>query len=181
MPQLLYKVSKLAQHATKAKVGDYQEALRLYEEVKQEAQEGRAVLPYPQIGGKLYVVTFFDASLGHEKDGKSQLGAVHFLTNEKVAHGPQPAAVMDYTCCQELDGRGILLSQPGRLYVRLIADMMIHGVFEVGAGCRARLRIGGGISDRRPMPSRCTTICARLGKFLQSVRRCWIFWSPRTC
>ena len=97
MPQLLYKVSKLAQHATKATMGDYQEALRLYEEVKQEAQEGRAILPYPRIGGKLYVVTFFDASLGREKDGKSQLGAVHFLTNEKVAHGPQPAAVMDYT------------------------------------------------------------------------------------
>ena len=31
------------------------------------------------------------------------------------------------------------------LYVRLIVDMMVHGVFEVGAEWRARLRIGGGI------------------------------------
>ena len=146
MPQLLYKVSKLAQHATKATMGDYQEALRLYEEVKQEAQEGRAILPYPRIGGKLYVVTFFDASLGREKDGKSQLGAVHFLTNEKVAHGPQPAAVMDYTSSKSsrvvrssmaAESCSLSLAVDRHLYVRLIVDMMVHGVFEVGAEWRA--------------------------------------------
>ena len=31
------------------------------------------------------------------------------------------------------------------LYIRLIADMMIHGVFEVTQDWRARLRVGGGV------------------------------------
>ena len=154
MPQLLYKVSKLAQHATKATMGDYKMALQLYEECREEAKQGRAVLPYPKIPGRLFVVTYFDASLGKEKDGKSQLGAVHFLTNEEVAKRPQPAAAIDYTTNKSsrvvrssmaAESCSLSLAVDRHLYIRLIADMMIHGVFEVTQDWRARLRVGGGV------------------------------------
>ena len=154
MPQVLYKVSKLAQHATRATMGDYKAALQLYEERKEEAKQGRAVLPYPKIHGKLFVVTYFDTSLGKEKDGKSQLGAVHFLTNEEVSKGPQPAAAVDYTTNKSsrvvrssmaAESCSLSLAVDRHLYVRLIADMMLHGVFEVGSEWRARLRVGGGV------------------------------------
>ena len=154
MPQLLYKTSKLAQRATKAMMGDYKAALQLYEECKEEARQGRASLPYPRIRGKLYLVTYFDASLGKEKDGKSQLGAIHFLSNEDVIHGPQPAAVIDYTTNKSsrvvrssmaAESCSLRVAVDRRLYIRLIADMMLHGIVKVGPDWRDKLRVGGGI------------------------------------
>ena len=46
----------------------------------------------PTLEGKSLLVSFFDASLGKEKDGRSQLGHIHFMTVEGVEDGPQPAA-----------------------------------------------------------------------------------------
>ncbi|CAK9106516.1 Retrovirus-related Pol polyprotein from transposon RE1 (Retro element 1) (AtRE1) [Includes: Protease RE1 [Durusdinium trenchii] len=154
MPQLLYKTSKLAQYATKATMGDYKAALQLFEECKEEARQGRSVLPYPRIRGKLFLVTYFDASLGKEKDGKSQLGAIHFLSNEDVIHGPQPAAAIDYTTNKSsrvvrssmaAESCSLSVAVDRHLYIRLIADMMLHGVFKVGSDRREKLRVGGGI------------------------------------
>ena len=154
MPQLLYKTSKLAQYATKATMGDYKAALQLFEECKEEARQGRSVLPYPRIRGKLFLVTYFDASLGKEKDGKSQLGAIHFLSNEDVIHGPQPAAAIDYTTNKSsrvvrssmaAESCSLSVAVDRHLYIRLIADMMLHGVFKVGSDWREKLRVGGGI------------------------------------
>ena len=154
MPQLLYKTSKLAQYATKATMGDYKAALQLFEECKEEARQGRSVLPYPRIRGKLFLATYFDASLGKEKDGKSQLGAIHFLSNEDVIHGPQPAAAIDYTTNKSsrvvrssmaTESCSLSVAVDRHLYIRLIADMMLHGVFKVGSDWREKLRVGGGI------------------------------------
>lgn len=90
MPQLSYETSNLAQRVSQATVKDLGDAVKLYSKMKEEARQGRARLRYPKIKGELTLVTFFDASLGKEKDGKSQLGHIHFLTNRGVEHGPQP-------------------------------------------------------------------------------------------
>eukprot|EP00913_Durusdinium_trenchii_P021584 g20282.t1 len=96
MPHLLYEISRLAQRVSGATHGDFQDALKAHKLMVQEKDAGRAGLRYPKIPGELCLVTFFDASLGKEKDGKSQLGQIHFITNTGVEHGPQPAAVIDF-------------------------------------------------------------------------------------
>ena len=99
MPHLLYEVSSLAQRVTKASKKDYQEALKLHQKFVEEMQAGRSSLHYPILKktGKLFLATYFDASLGKEEDGRSQLGAMHFLTTEEAIEGPQQAAVIDYS------------------------------------------------------------------------------------
>lgn len=98
------------------------------------------------------MVTFFDASLGKEKDGKSQLGHIHFLTNRGVEHGPQPAAVIDFgtsrsgrvvrsSMAAESNSMSIATDRP--LYNRLVTDMLLHGVRPIDADWRRQLRTGG--------------------------------------
>ena len=79
----------MAQCVSKAGAADYKEALKLLEKLRSESEQGRAVLHYPVLKSEeLYVVTYFDASLGKETDGKSQLGAMHFLTTKDMVSGP---------------------------------------------------------------------------------------------
>lgn len=96
MPQMLYEVSRLAQRVTCAGREDYQNALKLHARFLEEVSEGRAALHYPRLRRQegLCVVTYFDASLGKEDDGKSQRGVMHFLTSHGVTSGPVPAAAV---------------------------------------------------------------------------------------
>ena len=88
MPQMLYEVSHLAQRVTRASKDDYKNALKLHGRFLEEASAGRSVLRYPKLGnGKLFVVSYFDASLGKEEEGRSQLGSIHFLSTEGVKGG----------------------------------------------------------------------------------------------
>lgn len=97
MPQLLYQVSKLAQRVTKAMVQDFKEALKALETIKQEAEQGRARLWYHQVPeNELAVFSFFDASLGKEDLGCSQLGSIHFVGSKRASHGPAPASVVEF-------------------------------------------------------------------------------------
>ena len=106
LPQLLYEVSLLAQRVSKATHGDFKEALKLHQKFLDEVEEGRAVLKYPRMSGTPYLVTFFDASLGKESDGKSQLGAIHFLTDEEVVNGPRPASVVEFSTTKSSEFNG---------------------------------------------------------------------------
>ena len=96
MPQLLYETSSLAQRVSQATVKDFKDAVKLYHKMVEEANQGRARLRYPRVTGEPCLVTYFDASLGKEKDGKSQLGHIHFFTNKEVQKGPQAATVVDF-------------------------------------------------------------------------------------
>ena len=97
MPHLLYDVSRLAQRVTKASEEDCREALKLHQRFLEEAEQGRACLHFPRLSReKLCLVTYFDASLGKEEDGRSQLGSTHFLTTIGAKKGPTAAAVIDF-------------------------------------------------------------------------------------
>ena len=78
MPHMLYEVSLLAQKVSCATGADYREAKKLHGRFVQEAESGRAVLKYPPQKGDLYLASFFDASLGKEESGRSQLGSNPF-------------------------------------------------------------------------------------------------------
>eukprot|EP00435_Cladocopium_sp_Y103_P016026 s641_g4.t1 len=152
MPQLLYETSSLAQRVSQATVKDFKDAVKLHSKMKEEAQQGRARLRYPKIKGELALVTFFDASLGKEKDGKSQLGHIHFLTTKGVENGPQPAAVIDFGTSRSgrvvrssmaAESNSMSIATDRHLYNRLLVDMLQFGVKKVTPEWRRELRIPG--------------------------------------
>ena len=86
----LYQVSKLAQRVRKATVQDFKEALKAFETMKQEAEQGRARLWYRQVPeDELAVFSFFDASLGKEDLGRSNSDQ-SILLDPKGQHKAQP-------------------------------------------------------------------------------------------
>lgn len=156
MPQMMYEVSSLAQRVTKASRKDYQEALKLHKRFVEEADAGRSSLHYPPLKGdeKLFIATYFDASLGKEEDGRSQLGQIHFLTTESAVEGPQKAAVIDYSTAKSsrvvrssmaAESCSLSLAVDKHLYNRLILDMLNRGVYPVTAEWRNNMQVGGGI------------------------------------
>ena len=155
MPQCLYEVSSLAQRVSKAGAADYKEALKLLEKLRYESEQGRAALRYPVLKDEeLYVVTYFDASLGKEQDGKSQLGAMHFLTTKDVASGPQDAALIDFTTSKSsrvvrssmaAESCSLSLAVDRHLFIRLLLDMMVRGKYEVGSEWRSQMKTQGSI------------------------------------
>ena len=161
MPQKLYEISLLAQRVNKATYGDYQEAVKLYKSIKEEMEAGRARLFYPKMGGKPYVVSFFDASLGKEADGKSQLGSMHFLTNEDVKNGPQLAAPIEFVTSKSTrvvrssmaaESNSMSLAVDRHLYIRILLDQMWYGPKPITSDWRKDLRFGGGlITDARSL------------------------------
>ena len=154
LPQLLYEVSLLAQRVSKATHGDFKEALKLHQKFLQEVEEGRAVLKYPKLDGIPYLVTFFDASLGKEADGKSQLGAIHFLTDEEVVNGPRPASVVEFSTTKSTrvvrssmaaESCSMSIAVDRHMYGRLILDMLLRGCYEVKPTWREDCKVKGGL------------------------------------
>ena len=155
MPHLLYEVSSLAQKVTKASQADYKEALKLHSKFVSEADDGRATLHYPILESEpLYVVTYFDASLGKEEGGRSQLGAIHFVATKGVTVGPRKAACVDFTTSKSTrvvrssmaaESCSLSLAIDRHLYLRLLLDMLARGIFEVTPNWRKEMQIDGGV------------------------------------
>lgn len=155
MPQMLYEVSHLAQRVTRASKDDYKNALKLHGRFLEEASAGRSVLRYPKLGkGKLFVVSYFDASLGKEEEGRSQLGSIHFLSTEGVKEGPQKAAVIDFATSKSTrvvrssmaaESCSLSLAVDRHLYIRLLVDMLCRGVYPISSEWRKEMKIEGGI------------------------------------
>ena len=153
MPHMLYKVSRLAQRVTRATKADYQEALKLHAEFLDEAEQGRACLHYPRLGrGKPMIVTYFDASLGKEEDGRSQLGNIHFLTTVEALNGPTDAVVIDFNTAKSsrvvrssMAAESCSLSQAmdRHLYLRLLLDQMMRGPYEITPEWRSEMKVAG--------------------------------------
>lgn len=71
MPQVLYLVSSLAQKVNHATISTFNEAIKVLNIMKEEVQPGHGRLWYRPIPEKdMTVVTYFDASLGKEDQGK---------------------------------------------------------------------------------------------------------------
>ena len=98
MPQILYLVSRLAQSINHGTIATFNEAIKVLNLMKEEVHRGHGRLWYRHIPEKeLAVFTFFDASLGKEEQGRSQLGSIHFVGSAKASQGPAPASVVDFT------------------------------------------------------------------------------------
>eukprot|EP00435_Cladocopium_sp_Y103_P006671 s1678_g2.t1 len=154
MPHLLYWTCSLAQRVNQATYADFVEAVKLHELMVAEAGAGRARLFYPKIKGEPYVVSYFDASLGKERDGKSQLGGIHFLTNKEVRNGPQLAAPLEYhtgrstrvvrsSMAAESNSMSVAIDR--HLHLRILLDLMWKGPNEIGPDWREKLAIGGAL------------------------------------
>ena len=85
------------------------------------------------------LVSFFDASLGKEKDARSQLGHIHSVIVEGVKEGPRPAAVIDFGTNRSTrvvrsmaaEARSMSICTDRHLYNRLLMSMLLHGVTKV--------------------------------------------------
>ena len=153
MPHLLYDVSRLAQRVTKASMEDYREALKLHQRFLEEAEQGRACLRFSRLSrDKLCLVTCFDASLGKEGDGRSQLGSIHFLTTIGAKKGPTAAAVLDFSTTKSnrvarssMAAESCSLSQATdrHLYLRLLLDQLERGPYPVTPNWRKEMQIEG--------------------------------------
>lgn len=168
MPQLLYQVSKLAQRVTKATVLDFKEALKALETMKLEAEQGRARLWYRQVPEKeLAVFSFFDASLGKEDLGRSQLGSIHFVGSKRASQGPAPASVVEFVTNKSTrvvrssmaaEALSLCLAADRHLYIRLILQMLLTGCQEVAMQWRQKLNIPGSlITDAKSLFDHLTT------------------------
>lgn len=117
--------------------------------MKEEAESGHARLKYQAIPEKeMVVATFFDASLGKEDQGKSQLGAMHFVANRKLTEGPAPACLVEFTSSKST--RVVRSSMAAEacsmslaLYMRLLLWMLLTGDQRVPAEWRDQLRVPG--------------------------------------
>ena len=163
LPQLLYEVSSLAQRVNRATHEDFKEAVELYHKFKTEAEEGRAVLKYPRLdpSENYFYVSYFDASLGKEADGKSQLGAIHFVTTEKARQRPTLAAVVEYATNKSsrvvrssmaAESASLSLCVDRHLYGRLVFDMLLTGIRDLKDDWRTTMSVPGGIvTDARSL------------------------------
>ena len=165
MPQVLYEVSRLAQRVSGATFGDFQDALKLHQKLLQEASVGRGCLRYPalqlQEGQRPYLVTYFDASLGKEKDGKSQLGHIHFMTSEDAIEVPRAAVAIDFNTSKSTrvvrssmaaESASMSLAVDRHLYNRLLIQMLWDGPFALGPDWRSQVTVGGSVvTDARSL------------------------------
>lgn len=153
VPHFLYPVSWLAQKVTTACGEDMNQAIDLLSAMKLEAEQGRARIWYRPIPeDKLNVLTFFDASLGKEESGKSQLAAAHFIGHDDTLHGPAAASLVDFATNKSsrvvrssmaAEACAMCLAADRRLYMRLILHMMLTGRQDVPEQWRQKLAIRG--------------------------------------
>ena len=153
VPHFLYPVSWLAQKVTTASGEDMNQAINLLVAMKEEALQGRARLWYQQIPeDKLVVLTLFDASLGKEEAGKSQLAAAHFIAHEDTLKGPAAASLMDFTTNKSsrvvrssmaAEACAMCLAADRHLYMRLVLHLMLTGLQQIPEQWRKKLAIRG--------------------------------------
>ena len=188
MLHMLYDVSRLAQKVTKASKEDYREALKLHQRFLEEAEQGRACLHFPRLSrGKLCLVTYFDASLGKEEDGRSQLGSVHFLTTVEAKEKPTAAAVIDFNTTKStrvvrssMAAESCSLSQAidRHLYLRLLLDQLERGPYQVTPEWRKEMQIEGVvITDAKSLYDHMHTT-GQVSQERQTI--CWTCWSQKT-
>ena len=157
MPHMLYEVSLLAQRVEKATREDLREVIKLHAKFVAEAEEGRACLKYPKMdeNEKLFFLSYFDASLGKEVDGKSQLGAMHFITTERARQRPAPAAVVDFSTTKSsrvvrssmaAESASLSVCVDRHLYGRIVLDMLLTGQWKLDENWRSTMNVGGGIT-----------------------------------
>ena len=154
-PHKLYEISSLAQRVNQATYKDFQEAVKLHQNFLEEEKAGRAKLRYPTNRGRPYVLSFFDASLGKETDGRSQLGSIHFLTTDGVKEGPQLAAPLEFHTSRSTrvvrssmaaESNSMSLAVDKHLYLRALLDMLWFGdTTSPSADWRSKLRHEGGL------------------------------------
>ncbi|CAL1157114.1 unnamed protein product [Cladocopium goreaui] len=156
MPHMLYEVSALAQRVSRAQHSDYKEAVKLHGKFKEEASQGRARLTYPKIEEKekMFYISFFDASVGKEEDGKSQLGSIHFLTTEKARTGPALASVVEFSTnkssrvlrsSMSAESCSMSICVDRHLYGRLVLDRLLYGNRPLDADWRVTMGLDGGV------------------------------------
>eukprot|EP00435_Cladocopium_sp_Y103_P022444 s2435_g5.t1 len=122
--------------------------------MREEVQRGHGRLWYRPIPEKdMTVVTYFDASLGKEDQGKSQLAAMHFVANKKVDQGPADACFADFATSKSTrvvrssmaaEACSMCLAADRHLYVRLLLYILMTGDQKVSAQWRRnQLKIPG--------------------------------------
>ena len=91
--------------------------------------------------GEPYVLSYFDASLGKEDGGRSQLGSLHFLTSRDAIKGPQLAAPVDFhtgrstrvvRSSMAAESNSMTMALDRHMYLRVLLDLMWYGPKEIG-------------------------------------------------
>ena len=152
LPELLYRVSDLAQRVGRATWRDLGEANLLLKDVKAAAEQGRACLRVRPFRGDPILVSFFDAALGKTEDPVAQRGEAHFLAEKSAATSQGAATLFEFhsnkvsrvvrsslaaECCS-------MSSAADRLvYNMKLLDALLHAEVEVPADWRHHLLTQG--------------------------------------
>ena len=152
MPDFLYRISALAQKFKGPSYADVKKANKTLKDMKALAESGGAILKYPNIGGEVMFVTYFDASLGKEEKGQSQQGAVHFITSVKAETQPSPAGILEFNSSRisrvvrssmAAEAASMTMAADHQLYNRLLWEALTKGQLEVHGDWRQRLTTRG--------------------------------------
>ena len=152
MPDFLYRISALAQKFKGPSYADVKKANTTLKDMKALAESGGAILKYPNIGGEVMFVTYFDASLGKEEKGQSQQGAVHFITSVKAETQPAPAGILEFNSSRisrvvrssmAAEAASMTMAADHQLYNRLLWEALTKGQLEVHGDWRQRLTTRG--------------------------------------
>ena len=160
--QLLYAVSWLAQRVNEATGEDMVRAIQTLHQMKEEAKQGRARLWYQPIPeDQMDVVSYFDASLGKEAAGKSQLASAHFVAHSGAMNGPAPANLLEFATTKSTrvvrssmaaEACSMCLASDKHLYLRLLLQMMVTGDQSVAEKWRTELKVPGAlVSDAKAL------------------------------
>ncbi|CAE7368424.1 RE2, partial [Symbiodinium sp. KB8] len=96
VPEMLCRVSLLAQRVSQATWTDLSEANKLLEDLKQLASEGKAKLHVRPLNGTPELVTYFDAALGSGGNLAAQRGEAHFLVEPDTLSTSGTANLLEF-------------------------------------------------------------------------------------
>ena len=147
-PELLFRVSALAQQVGQAQVQDLEAANNLLKDLKMAAQAGKAKVKLQGTTERPVLVSYFDASLGKTSETAAQRGEVHFLADPSVLSGSGRASVLELHSnkvaravrSSMAAGSCSMASASDRLVYNLkLLDALAYGKFEVSSSWRAEL------------------------------------------
>lgn len=168
LPEYMFVISHLAQRVTSAVGADAKKANDVLAKMRRSAENGKAVLRYRKLQGKLMVVSYFDASLGKKEAMAAQLGEFHLQTTEAAKneittgnpieyHSNKIARVVRSSMAAE--GCAMTTAADHQLLSRMLCDAFWHGRTDVSPKWKECIETTGAIvTDAKSLYDHCLRV-----------------------
>ena len=147
-PELLFRVSALAQRVAQAKVSDLGAANTLLKDLQTAARAGRTVVKLQATTERPVLVSYFDASLGKTNETAAQRGEVHFVADPAVLSGSGRASILEFhsnrvsrvvRSSMAAESCSMASASDRLVYNLKLLDALAYGKVEVTANWRSEL------------------------------------------